>query len=134
MQICCNDETNRSSVLKRANRCFFDMKPPSASRTFRLSSGNMYFFSRSYKKIRIHCSKLDLHEYFNQSKVFCERLTSSSLNHMMASDVRTNQNSLFLNIPTLLRPSQPLRITWLPTFLFAWLSERCCALKRVTSL
>lgn len=37
------------SVLKRAKMCLLDMNPFSTSRSFRLSTGNMYFFSFSCK-------------------------------------------------------------------------------------
>lgn len=37
------------SVLKRAKMCLLDMNPFSTSRSFRLSTGNMYFFSFSWK-------------------------------------------------------------------------------------
>lgn len=41
------EHANLCSVLKIAKVCFVDMKPFSTSLSFRLSSGNMYFFSFS---------------------------------------------------------------------------------------
>lgn len=49
------------SVLKRAKMCLLDMKPFSTSRSFRLSTCSMYFFSFS-------CRRRQRSKYLNAMK------------------------------------------------------------------